>query len=127
MSQHCNLRVLIAEKQYLIAMEVERILIEEAGCSTQICGSSLEAELASARYDIVMLDVSPSAQHNLSRAQMVVESGAWVVFLSSYEPHSDENKILADYMIIPKPFDSAAVMAALRWVNIAKEADDRSA
>jgi len=127
MSQHRNLHVLIAEKQYLIAMEVERILTEEAGCTNQICGPSLQAELVAARYDVVMLDVSPSPQHNLSRAQMIVDSGAWVVFLSSYEPHSEENKALADYLIIPKPFDSADILAALRWIRAKKEAGDRSA
>ncbi|MGV8937248.1 MAG: hypothetical protein ACOH2J_09010 [Allorhizobium sp.] len=118
---YSNLHVLVAEKQYLIAMEVERILIEDAGCTASICESNLEAELAAARYDVVILDVSTSIPHNRSLAQMIVETGADVIFLSSYEPDSEQNRALSDYRIVSKLFDSAAIMAALRNVTANKE------
>jgi len=80
-----SLRVLIAENQYLIAMEVEQILIEALDCVTTIGSlNQLEAQLEEGRFDVVVLDCAPAAAVNLKRAQQVIASGAIPVFLSSY-------------------------------------------
>ena len=117
MAQRQNLRILVAEKQYLIALEVERILVDSLGCTTAICGPALEAALAAAPYDIVMLDTSSSTQHNLHRAKLVEDAGAAVIFLSSYELVDAEYQALRHFPIVGKPFDDDDIIEAVLAVE----------
>lgn len=80
-----SLRVLIAENQYLIAMEVEQILLEALDCITTIVSlAQLEDRLGEGLFDVVIVDCAPAAAVNIKRAQKIVASGAVPVFLSSY-------------------------------------------
>jgi len=116
-AQRQNLRVLVAEKQYLIALEVERILVESLGCTTAICGPALETALDAAQYDIVILDTSASTERNLQRAKLVEDNGAAVIFLSSYELVDAEYQALKNFPIVGKPFDDDQIVEAVLAVE----------
>ncbi|NML76515.1 response regulator [Rhizobium sp. S-51] len=112
-----SLRVLVAENQYLIAMEVERILLDAFGCDVTITPlSQLERQLAISRYDLVVVDSAPSGTLNLKRAEMIATAGASVIFLTSYDEEATENPNLLSFPVIEKPIHpeelTRAVLAA---------------
>lgn len=115
------IRVLVAEKQLLIAMEVEGILTEALGCVVKVCPRyDLEAELATARYDVVVLDAAPSINRNIEFAHFIEEHGAVAVFLSSYDDISATLPQLDRSIVVAKPFDDKIIIEAVR------QAGDRS-
>lgn len=108
-------RVLVAEKQLLIAMEVEAILADALGCLVKVCPRyDLEAELARASYDVVVLDAAPSINRNIEYATFIEEHGAMPVFLSSYDDISATLPHLSRSIVIAKPFDDKIIIDAVR-------------
>ncbi|HCL65590.1 MAG TPA: hypothetical protein DIC56_12270 [Rhizobium sp.] len=102
-----ELHILVVENQYLIAMEVERILVESLECQVNICAcAKLEDELAAAAYGVVIIDAAPSADLNRSRAQHIASTGAAVVFLSSYDELAQDPAPIEGAMILTKPLDA---------------------
>ncbi|WP_143708301.1 hypothetical protein [Rhizobium sp. TH135] len=125
-------RVLIAENQYLIAMEVERILQESLVCDVKITPvSGLANELSAGEFDIVIIDAASSEPLNVERATLVLSAGALPVFLSSYDHFPDAGTIVSSYPILSKPPQAdelaAAVIDAMRrkWLNSEGLLDDR--
>ncbi|KQW29468.1 hypothetical protein ASE36_13660 [Rhizobium sp. Root274] len=98
------LRILIAENQYLIAMEVERMLCEMIACEVTISPlPRWEQELSSTPFDVVILDAAGSDEINLSRAELIRATGAEPVFLSSYGDFHEQSASGSSYPIVPKP------------------------
>ena len=109
------LRVLIAETHYLIAMEVERILVDTLSCQTTIVPiHDLEQRLAGELFDVVVLDANSQETHNRDLAQMIIEQGPAPVFLSSYEDPLDRPVVVRDYPVVPKPFDPDTLAETVR-------------
>ncbi|MFN7008597.1 MAG: hypothetical protein ACK4PN_01090 [Allorhizobium sp.] len=112
-----SLRVLIAENQYLIAMEVEQILLEALDCGTTIIAlNQLEAQVQEGRFDVVVLDCAPSAALNLQRAQQVLVSGAVPVFLSAYGEAVSRAPGGRTYPTVAKPVYAEDLIRAVRSV-----------
>lgn len=102
-----ELHILVVENQYLIAMEVERILVESLECEVTICAcAKLEDELAATAYDVVIVDAAPSMDLNRSRAQYIASTGAAVVFLSSYDELAQDPAPIEAAMVLTKPLDA---------------------
>lgn len=125
-------RVLIAENQYLIAMEVERILQENLLCDVKITPvSRLGSELSARGFDIVIIDAASSEPLNVERATLVLSAGALPIFLSSYDHSPYAGTIASSYPIISKPPQAeelaAAVIDAMRRKLLNSEGllDDR--
>lgn len=98
------LRILIAENQYLIAMEVERILCEMIACEVTITPLlRMEQDLSATAYDVVILDAAGSDEINMARAEAIRATGAEPVFLSSYGYHPGQNTGASSYPIVAKP------------------------
>eukprot|EP01035_Chromulina_nebulosa_P048751 gene48751-66189_t len=80
------LRVLIAENQYLIAMEVERILMEILSCNVLIVSvAKLGTALAERPFDIVILEAAHAEKVNVTHTAAIEGAGAVPVFLTSYD------------------------------------------
>lgn len=102
--QNPSLRVLIAENQYLIAMEVERILAESLACEVTIVPlTRLESELSRSPFDVVILDAAPNDNLNMVRGRMIEAAGASPVFLSSYDQFPQHGSSRSDYPFVTKP------------------------
>jgi len=111
---HPSLHVLIAENQYLIAMEVERILAEMLACKVTIVPlTRLESELATSRFDVVILDAAPGDNLNAVRGRMIEEAGAAPVFLSSYDHFSQTGTTPNGYPFVAKPPQPEALAEAV--------------
>ncbi len=114
------LRILIAENQYLIAMEVERMLCEMIACEVTISPlPRWEQELSSTSFDVVILDAAGSDEVNLSRAELIRATGAEPVFLSSYGDFHGQSASDSSYPIVakpplPEPLAAAVELAASR-------------
>lgn len=115
------LRVLVAENQYLIAMEVERILLEALVCDVTIStlGRLAEAVEATA-FDVVIIDAELNEPTNVERARLIQEAGARPVFLSSYGHFTEMVTIVTDHPVVTKPPQAHELAAA-----VVKAAHDR--
>ena len=112
-------RVLVADNQYLIAMEVERILQESLACDVKISPvSTLSDALSSGDFEVVVIDAAPLEVLNVERATMILSAGAFPVFLSSYDHFPDVGTVVSSYPMVskpPQPDDlAAAVLEAMR-------------
>jgi two-component SAPR family response regulator len=97
-------RVLIAENQYLIAMEVERILHENLACDVKITPvAGLSEEITAERYDVVIVEAALVDTLNAERAALILAAGAVPIFFSSYDHFPDAGMIVSAYPIISKP------------------------
>lgn len=109
------LRVLIAENQYLIAMEVERILMEIMSCTVLIVPvTRLEKALAEQQFDIVILEASHGEPVNIRNTQAIESVGAVPVFLTSYERTWPGKTIIASYPHASKPLLPEQLAAAMQ-------------
>ena len=107
-------RVLIAENQYLIAMEVERILQESLTCHVKITPlSRLAQELSAGDFEIVIIDAAAAEPLNVERAKLIQSAGAVPVFLSSYDYYPVADTVVSSYPMVSKPPQSAELAAAV--------------
>lgn len=98
------LRVLIAENQYLIAMEVERILKETVSCDVTITPlTGLGAALDLSSFDIVIVEATAATAPNIERAATIEKAGALPVFLSSYDQIHNAASGMSAYPVVHKP------------------------
>jgi DNA-binding NarL/FixJ family response regulator len=108
------LRVLIAENQYLIAMEVERILQEALPCDVTITPLARLADaMQPDAFDVVIIDAVLTEALNVDRVRMITQAGAEPVFLSSYGNVTHMASILAERPVVAKPPQADELAAAV--------------
>jgi DNA-binding NarL/FixJ family response regulator len=113
-----SLRVLVAENQYLIAMEVEQILLDALDCTVTIVPlARLEQQLGDGQFDVVLFDSAPIPAVNLDRARRVRESGAAVVILSSYDDVGTEASGIQAFPVVAKPIFADDLIHAVKTVT----------
>jgi DNA-binding NarL/FixJ family response regulator len=121
------LRILIAENQYLIAMEVERMLVEMIGCEVTITPlARMSDEIARTAFDVVVLDAAGSEALNITRADAIRAAGAAPVFLSSYGDHDRRNSIVSLHPVVTKPPMPEQLAAAVRQAASRRHLDGES-
>ncbi|MDQ0456290.1 hypothetical protein [Rhizobium paknamense] len=109
------LRILVAEKQALISLEIELLLTELTGSSVTVCAErDMERELDSAHFDIVLLAAAASAASNRSRYTLLRQKGLGIVFLTSFEDVPGLTGHEDDVAILPKPFHEQSLLSAVR-------------
>lgn len=113
------LQILIADDQYLIALEAERILTEACACAVSICrADSLEENIQAKDYDIILVDAALTEGARASQAQMVRKSGAMLVFMRTEQPMSDELAALQPAAVFEKPFHETLMQDFVRAIQI---------
>ena len=111
---HPSLRVLVAENQYLIAMEVEQILVDNLDCTVAIVPLvRLNDQLREGKFDLVLVDKAPTEALNRDRARQVTQSGAALVFLSSYDDPLVETPGSEAFPSVAKPIQAEELMRAV--------------
>lgn len=109
-----SLRVLVAENQYLIAMEVEQILVDNLDCTVAIVPLvRLNDQLREGKFDLVLVDKAPTEALNRDRARQVTQSGAALVFLSSYDDPLVETPGSEAFPSVAKPIQAEELMRAV--------------
>lgn len=108
------LRVLVAENQYLIAMEVERLLVEALPCEVTITPlAQLRETLAARKFDVVIVEVVLAEALNVDRTLAITAAGARPVFLSSYDHLAIKGTVEAGHPVVSKPPQSDELAAAV--------------
>jgi DNA-binding NarL/FixJ family response regulator len=121
------LRILIAENQYLIAMEVERMLLEMVPCDVVITPLARMADqLKASAFDIVILDAAGNEPLNVSRVDIIRAAGAEPVFLSSYGDHERDQSIVSLHPSVTKPPLPETLVAAVREAASRRHSDGES-
>ncbi|SMD01637.1 hypothetical protein [Rhizobium sp. RU36D] len=109
-----QMRVLIADSHYLIAMDLERILTETLLCDVSLCPlTDLQTMLRSNSYDVVMVDAVSSLKINQQHVDAVNAAGSRPVFLTTINDFHQAYPDLAAYPLLEKPFDPDAVAAVI--------------
>ena len=109
-----KLRLLIAEKEYLIAIDVRQILSELLPCDVTIATMpELDEKLAEGAWDLVLVDVASDPERNRRGANMILATGAALVFLTGHGDLSRGIPGLAEWPVVIKPFESAVLLDAV--------------
>lgn len=113
------LRVLIAEDETLIRLDIRQIL-EETGC--EVCGVATNgaeavALAAQTRPDVALLDIKMPVLDGIEATRQILAAGPLpIVLLTAYAtPEIVDQAVSAGasgYLV--KPFDAAALLPALR-------------
>ncbi len=112
-----RLQILIAENQYFIAMEVERLLTEAMACDIQIVAlNDLPTALQRQRFDIVLAEAEAQTAVNIDRATAIEASGATVIFLSSYTVSEPDPRHVGSRLQVQKPLIHDELLGLVRQV-----------
>src|SRR5271170_992258 len=110
-------RIFVVEDETMIRMLLEDMLSDIGYTMTAEAGSLDEAiDLASrAEFDIAILDVNLNGRPITPVAEILVRRGRPFVFATGYGQHGVPDAFRA-YPTLQKPFQSEALMSALRAV-----------
>jgi hypothetical protein len=109
-----KLRLLIAEKEYLIAIDAGEIISGLLPCEVTICTlSELEQHLEGDQWDLALIDVASDPETNTHRANMILSRGAGLVFLTGHSDLARGVPGLEEWPVATKPFSNAAFLAAV--------------
>lgn len=109
-----RLRLLIAEKEYLIAIDAKEILGAMLACDVMACGMhELEQHLRDNTWDGILIDVAPDPDASRRNAGMALATGAGLVFLTGYTDLAKGVPGFEEWPVVIKPFTDAALFDAL--------------
>jgi hypothetical protein len=109
-----KLRLLIAEKEYLIAIDARQIISSLLPCDVAIATiPEFEQKLAQGPWDLVLIDVAGDSHDNRRRANMILTSGAGLVFLTGHRHLAPGVPGLGEWPVVTKPFTSATLLDAV--------------
>ncbi|HEY0854588.1 MAG TPA: HWE histidine kinase domain-containing protein, partial [Devosia sp.] len=111
-------RILLLEDQMLIAMDIEASLADRGYSAVTTTNSVREAlvVLERQRPDVAILDINLGETTSLPVAEALVRLGIPFIFATGYGEGTSIPEGFADVPIVRKPYDIAAVVAALASV-----------
>tara|TARA_B100000609_G_scaffold198211_1_gene197222 strand:+ start:6581 stop:9112 length:2532 start_codon:yes stop_codon:yes gene_type:complete len=107
--------VLIAEDNFLLAMELEKQL-QQLGCKEidiHANTTSLKQALERHTYDVALLDIQLGNETSFEVGLMLLAKGTKIVFLSGYERRDDCPPALRQCVHLIKPVDKVDLLFAL--------------
>jgi CheY-like chemotaxis protein len=110
-----RLKILLVEDETLVAFLLEALL-EDLGCRQVRHAASLAQGLAAldaARPDAAILDINLGGQSVFPLAERLEQAGVPIVFASGYGAQGLPSR-WAGHPLVDKPYEVAAVTAALR-------------
>lgn len=114
-------RILIVEDEFLVALDIER-MVDEGGGSVVGPVATLDEALAKARdepLDGAILDVNIGGRKVTPVVQVLRERGVPFILSTGYGPQAIDPEI-ADAPSLSKPFDERQVVALMQQVFAAR-------
>lgn len=74
-------RILVAENQYIIGLEAQRIMMEARPCAVTICRRDELARALTSSFDLVFVDAAPTPQEQARQAELIHATGAGLIFM----------------------------------------------
>lgn len=108
-------RVLVVEDEFLIALDIERIL-ESAGAKTIVVVNRVAEALAALgrdQFDLAVLDFKLNHGDVLPAAEILSASDVRFIFLTGAPAEVQQAQRMKNVPVVAKPFDSATLLAAL--------------
>jgi CheY-like chemotaxis protein len=110
-----GLRILVAEDEALILMEIEDML-QDIGCEIVGPVATLDDALAAIRRDDLdgaLLDMSLHGERITPAAEELVARGVRFVLCTGYGREAGDEAVIRDAPRLTKPFDARSLRAAL--------------
>lgn len=111
-----GLRCLVVEDQFLIALDIERVL-ETGGADSVVCVSrapqALAAIEAGPAFDLAVLDVKLDSGDSFIVASALTERGVPFMFLTGGPLDMIDLAQFHDVVVLTKPFDTATLSETL--------------
>lgn len=106
-----KLRLLIAEKEYLIAIDARQIVSGLLPCDVTIATMlEFEQKLEEGPWDLALIDVANDPQSNHHHAAMILAGGAGLVFLTGHSDLACGVPDLDEWPVVMKPFTDATLL-----------------
>lgn len=117
-----KLRLLIAEKEYLIAIDARQIVAAILPCDVTIATmTQFEQTLDEGPWDIALIDVAYEPEVNRHNANRILAAGAGLVFLTGHNDLAEGVPGLSEWPVVTKPFTDATLLAGVsRALSLAK-------
>lgn len=115
--------VLVVEDEFLIALDIERIL-KGAGVARVVSASrvaqALELVATQGPFDAAVLDLKLEREASTPVAERLEAGGVPFLFLTGGPSESEITRRFRKAPVVGKPFDGAALLAALESILAAK-------
>lgn len=112
-----GLRCLVVDDEYLIALDIERVL-ETGGAETVVCVGRAAQALAAIEsgpdFDLAVLDVKLDSGDSFMVANALTERGVPFIFLTGGSIDVGDLAPFHDVTVLTKPFDTATLSETLR-------------
>jgi CheY-like chemotaxis protein len=109
-------RVLLVEDEFLIAIDIERILSELAGAEVVTAhhiGQALDIIASQGPFDAAVLDFKLDRETSLPIAELLGAAGVPFVFLTGAPAEAANLTHFDDVPVVAKPFDEETLLLAL--------------
>lgn len=97
-------RILIADNNYIIGLEAQRIILEARACTVEIRRRDDLAQALSTSFDLVFVDAAPAHEAQVRQAEIVHAAGAGLVFMHTGQMIDSERFDCDILAIFEKPF-----------------------
>ena len=110
-----NLRVLIVDPEYLVALDGEQVLSDALGCDVEIAmARDYPAILENRRFEVVLIDVRIIQDNVSDAARRIGATGAKVVLSSLSHMNANGFAPWPDAPVVLKPFDDKTLIDAVK-------------
>ncbi len=111
---HNNLRILVVDNEYLIALDAECILRDAINCDVTItaraaCSEKLRAE----RFDIVLLDIGDTTDGLVKEIEAALAAGSHLIFSATNDDFANGVPGFPDIRVLLKPYGEEALTSAI--------------
>lgn len=109
-----GLVVLLLEDEFLIAMDVEHLCLEEGAANVVVVGNPDKARLEELpRFDVAIVDLMLAGRSTLSFAGELLTRGIPFVFASGYPDRSGFDSRFANVPAVAKPYAGSDLIEAV--------------
>ena len=110
-----NLRVLIVDPEYLVALDGEQVLSDALACDVEIAmPRDYPAVLENRRFDVVLIDIRIIQDNVAEAARRIAATGAGVVLSSLSHMNANGFAQWPEVPVVLKPFDDATLIRAVK-------------
>ena len=112
--------ILIEEEEFLIALDADYLIATALECRVSLLRPLQLDELedpALGDYTLCLLDVPLDPKHAIERARRLRSAGVRVVFTTVSEAHRHGIDSMKDIVVVMKPFERDALLAAVGTVG----------
>jgi light-regulated signal transduction histidine kinase (bacteriophytochrome)/CheY-like chemotaxis protein len=113
-----QLKVLVVEDQYIVALDVETMLLDEGAEAVELAPTAQEALrlLQISSPDVAVLDVNLGTDTSIAVAEELSRRGIPFIFATGYGDSHAVPETLLRVPRVQKPYNAAAISLALRQV-----------